>query len=392
MGCPLPANRVIVVAGTNGKGSTVAGIEAGLHRLGHRVGSYTSPHLLRYNERIRIACQEADEDAIVEGFEKVESALGDTRLTYFEFGTLGAIATMSREALDFAVLEVGLGGRLDAVNIIDAELAVITPIGLDHQEYLGNDRESVGHEKAGVMRRGQTVVCSDRNPPESVLAGASGLGVRLISIGVDFDVSRKEGGWSGSEWKFFYADVSETLPIAMSGAHQGDNLAAALTTTLLVDDFAYTRLDDVAAAIAACRVRGRLELVAEDPDVVVDVGHNPLAAEAIRRYLDGQGRPICRAVLGMLRDKDVEGVARVLEDHVAEWYCTGLETDRGQSGEQLAARLSVALPSARVQICPSVASALDVAVQHARENDLVLAFGSFVTAGEAITHIESLNC
>jgi dihydrofolate synthase/folylpolyglutamate synthase len=175
----------------------------------------------------------------------------------------------------------------------------------------------------------------------------------------------------------------------MSGAHQGDNLAAALTTTLLVDEAAYAHLEDLAAATAGCRARGRLERLAEEPDVVVDVGHNPLAAEVIRNYLEELGRPTCRAVLGMLRDKDVEGVVQTLAGHVAEWYCAGLESERGQSGEQLAARLSAELPNARVHICPTVSLALDSARRDAREDDLVLAFGSFVTAGEAISHIEA---
>jgi dihydrofolate synthase/folylpolyglutamate synthase len=387
MGGPRPANRIITVAGTNGKGSTVAGTEAALRFLGHKVGCYTSPHLVRYNERVRVSGVDADDREIIEGFEAVEAALGATRLTYFEFGTLAAIATMSNRALDFAILEVGLGGRLDAVNLMDADIAVITPIGLDHQEYLGSDREQIGREKAGIMRPGQTVVCSDREPPRSVKDWATSLGVAMIRIGVDFDVSRPAQEGQRGQWQFFFADTSASLPVAMNGAHQADNLAAALTTALLIDDNGFSRLDDLARRVAECRVRGRLECVAENPEVIVDVGHNPLAAGVIRDFLEERRSPRCRAVLAMLRDKDVEGVVTVLKDHVGEWFCAGLEGDRSQSGEQLYGRLKAALPETRARVFPDVATALDAARSDFGEDGLVLAFGSFLTVSEALIHL-----
>lgn len=392
MGRPMPASRVVIVAGTNGKGSTVAGIQAGLTTLGYRVGCYTSPHILRFNERIRIDGSDADDNAIVEGFERVEAALDDdTHLTFFEFVTLGAFATMAGSGLDFAVLEVGLGGRLDAVNIVDADLAVITPIGLDHQAHLGDDREAIGREKAGVMRRGQAVVCSDRNPPDSVLETATERGAKLIRIGADFDVSRDPGD-AGQSWQYFFGDRTAALHIAMGGAHQADNLAGALTAVLSCDPTAQERLGEIAAAVAQCRVRGRLERVGDRPCVIVDVGHNPLAAVVIRDYLDSQGARRCRSVLATLEDKDVEGLVSILDGHVTKWYCAGLTGPRGQSAEAIAGRIGNALPEAKLAVRETVAEALDAALADARGEGVVLVLGSFLTAGQAIAHIEGPSC
>lgn len=389
---PRPGNRIITVAGTNGKGSTVAGIESALRFLDRRVGSYTSPHLVRYNERIRVGGREADDQAIIEGLEAVDAAVGETRLTYFEFVTLGAFATLSRHGLDDAVLEIGLGGRLDAVNLVDPDIAVITPIGLDHQDYLGNDRESIAREKAGIMRPGQTVVCGDREPPEAIFSEADRLGVRLIRIGADFDVCRGASDSDPAAWRYYYSDLEAEMPIAMAGNHQGDNLAAALTAALLAEPRARANIDGLAHAVAASRVRGRLERVAEQPEVIVDVGHNPLAAVAIRDYLEGRGVSACRAVLGMLKDKDAESVVKILADRVDEWYCAGLAGARGQSGEQLAGRLRGAIPRARVRSYPAVALALDAAMEDAARQGLIMVFGSFHTAAEAIVHHQGLNC
>lgn len=389
MGRPRPAPRVITVAGTNGKGSTVAGIEAGLTALGLRVGCYTSPHLLEYNERVRIRGQSATDQQLVDGFESVERALGETSLTYFEFGTLAAFATMAAQELDYAILEVGLGGRLDAVNIIDADLSVITPIGLDHQDYLGDSREQIGREKAGIMRPGQTVVVSDRQPPESVLAHAEALEVKLISIGDDFDVGPAE---QGTAFEYFYADWSTPLQIALAGRHQGDNLAGALTAVLLAEPEAAQAPEAVARAIGETRIRGRMEQVRAAPMVIVDVGHNPMAAEIIHDYLCRAEHARCHAVVGMLADKDAEGVAAVLGGRVSRWYCGGLKGERGQSGVQLAARIATEAGEAPVESFDTVSDALAEALTQASVDDLVLVFGSFHTAAEAISHLQGANC
>lgn len=390
MGRPRPGRRVITVAGTNGKGSTVAGIETGLAVLGQRVGSYTSPHLIRYNERVRIDGREAADRDIIQGFEAVEAALEETPLTYFEFCTLAAFATLARASLDCAVLEVGLGGRLDAVNLVDADVAVITPVGIDHQEFLGETREEIGREKAGIMRAGQVVICSDRDPPESVLSSAREVEASLIRIGDDFDVSRPASGVEG-EWRYYFANTETELHVAMDGTHQADNLAAALTAILMCNPDAAARLSEVSERVGQCRVRGRLEQITGSPEVVVDVGHNPLAAATVRTYLDRREAGPCPVVLGMFGDKDAEAFVTTLAPVASRWYCAGLVDARGQTGEALAHRVRAALPGAVIEDFETVALALDAAVADTGARGLVLVIGSFHTAGEAIMHLEGLN-
>jgi dihydrofolate synthase/folylpolyglutamate synthase len=390
MGRPRPAPKVITVAGTNGKGSTIAGIEAALIHLGRRVGCYTSPHLLRYQERIRINGSDADERTIVTGFEAVDAARQDTRLTYFEFATLAAFATMEMAQLDVAILEVGLGGRLDAVNVIDADLGVITAIGIDHQEFLGDNRESIGYEKAGIMRPGQIVVCSDREPPESVFEAADKLDVRLICIGSDFEVSRETESGQPRHWRYFYADESMDFPVSIDAAHLADNLAGALTAVLSSEPTAQPRLQELAAVVAGCRVKGRLDQVATAPDVFVDVGHNPLAALAIRDFLEHRACTNCVAVIAMLDDKDAEGVVTTLGDYISRWYCAGIDGPRGQTAESLADRIRRVLPNAGVVDHPNVAMAIDSAMRDSGSRDTLLIFGSFLTAAEAIRHFETI--
>lgn len=388
MGCPRPARRIITVAGTNGKGSTVAGIEAGLIHLGRKVGCYTSPHILHYRERIRINGADADESAIVAGFEAVEAAQGDTRLTYFEFATLAAIATMDRARLDVAVMEVGLGGRLDAVNVIDADIGVITAIGIDHQEYLGSDRETIGREKAGIMRDGQVVVCSDREPPLSIFDVAEALSARLIRLGADFEVTRGNETPDSAPWTYFYGDESVGFPVRDSAAHLADNLAGALTAVIMAEPRARDRLGELAVVVAQSRTRGRLELVSTRPDVILDVGHNPLAAGAVSEFLRREGRERCRVVIAMLSDKDAESCGRLLDDRVAHWSCAGLEGPRGQSGAQLAARIRSVVKNDHVESFNTVSEALDSALRISASSDTVLVLGSFLTVAEAMDYFD----
>lgn len=388
MGCPRPAPRVITVAGTNGKGSTVAGIEAGLLHLGRKVGCYTSPHLVHYNERIRINGRNADEATIIDGFEQVSEAQGDTRLTYFEFATLAAFATMANAGLDVAVLEIGLGGRLDAVNVIDAEVGVITTIGIDHQEFLGADRESIGREKAGIMRQDQVVICSDREPPISIFDAAEILNSKLIRIGADYEVSREPADVDPGQWRYFYADESVEFPVRPNLAHLADNLAGALTAIIKAEPDARQQLEKLARAVAATRVTGRLQQILSAPDVFLDVGHNPLAAGAVRDFLRRDDRTGCLAVIAMLDDKDAEGVAAVMGEQVSSWYCAGLDVARGQSGEKLAGRIQAVLPGSMVETHEDVAAAIESAMQNANSDDTVLVFGSFLTIEQAMKYFE----
>jgi len=277
------ADRVITVAGTNGKGSTVAAYENWLKRAGYSVASYTSPHLLRYNERIRLDLDPVSDDDLCRAFSAVEDARGDTSLTYFEYGTLAALHLIERRRPDFAILEVGLGGRLDAVNIVDADLVHLTPISLDHQAWLGDDRESIGREKAGVLREGIDVVLNDSDPPRSVLVEIERLGCKCLRVGVDYRVLRQDGErflWQGCGREIWFDKV-------LAGNHQAHNLAgviAGLSLLLPFDEYDDERLR---SGFHGTRIAGRLQLL-DSPlrcRLYADVGHNQDAARALAQDL-----------------------------------------------------------------------------------------------------------
>jgi dihydrofolate synthase/folylpolyglutamate synthase len=382
MGSPRPAPMVFSVAGTNGKGSTVAYIATVLAAMGYRCGTYTSPHLLEFNERVQIAGMPATDDDLIRAFEVTEQARDDISLTYFEFTTLAAFWLMQQSGLDAAVLEVGLGGRLDTVNMIDADCAVITPIGLDHQHYLGPDRESIGREKAGIMRAGITVICSDRAPPSSVRNHALETGADLQVLGEAFDVRS-----AGNEYLLRTATESFRMPEPpLAGRHQRDNLAAALIAVHRLVPGIPEHRQQWSGALKSLRLAGRLATVASDRRFIIDVGHNPLAARAVARHLEKLSRNGRRmfCILAMLKDKDTEQVSLALNSVIDHWYCAGLTGERGQSGEELAQRLAKALPGSNVRTFETVAQAVDEARSNASDNDRVLVFGSFETAACAL--------
>jgi len=388
MAAPAPARRVITVGGTNGKGSTVAMLEAMLSAAGQRVGCYTSPHLLRYNERIRIDGHDADDDALVASFERIEAARGEIPLTYFEFGTLAALDLFARAGLDIAVLEVGLGGRLDAVNIIDADIAVITTIDLDHMDWLGPDRDTIGVEKAGIARAGRLAVVGEREPPSGLLLALERIGAVIERAGADFSVARESSGW---QWRHRDGTVLTLPDPALTAPVQYANAAAsiaALHGLQRVDAVLATK--DLAAAAATgvrtARVAARLQVLGGDPSLVVDVGHNPQAARALAEWLDARPEVRVHAVYGALSDKDVAGVIQALGTRIAHWHLAGLERDtpRGLSAAALAEQLTSVLPGAVCDAHPDVGSALKAARSSARPGECVLAFGSFFVAAAVL--------
>ena len=387
MGAAAPARHVITVAGTNGKGSTVALLEAILEAAGKRVGSFVSPHLLRYNERVRVAGCEASDAALIAAFERIETARGDIPLTYFEFGTLAALDIFARvegQPLDVVVLEVGLGGRLDAVNIVDADVAVITTIDLDHMEWLGPDRDSIGREKAGVARAGHPVIVGELDPPVGLLAALDGIGAKVQGAGVDFGVKRDAAGWS---WRRCDGTVMELPDPALAGAVQWDNAATAIAALHALEGEAGGLVPMAMAAAAAAGLRavhvpGRLQRLPGDPLLVVDVGHNPQAARVLARWVDTQGADRVHAVYGAMVDKDIAGVMAALGARVTHWYLGGLEqeTSRGMDSAGLARMLRASLPEAAYDTYADIPHALAAARAAARAGDCVLAFGSFYVA------------
>lgn|SRR5574337_155501 len=391
MGAPCPARQVITVAGTNGKGSTVALLEAMLAAAGCRVGAFTSPHLLAYNERIRIDGAMADDAALIASFERIEAARGEQLLTYFEFGTLAALDLFARAGADVAVLEVGLGGRLDAVNIIDADVAVITTIGLDHMDWLGPDRDSIGREKAGIARRGRPVIVGELDPPVGLLAALTECRARVERAGIDFSVERHAHGW---RWRHRDGTAMELPDPPLAAPVQYANAAAAIAALHALQDGV---LAPGALFAAACgglhevRIAARLQALGGEPRVFVDVGHNPQAARALAEWLDTQPPGGVHAVYGALADKDVAGVMAALGSRIDHWHLAGLEraTPRGRTAAALAATLRATLPQARFDVHADVAAALAQARQAAQPGERILAFGSFFVASAVIAEQSS---
>lgn len=391
MGAPRPAPVVITIGGTNGKGSTVAFLGAMLGAGGMRVGTYTSPHILRYNERVRIAGVAVEDATLVAAFERVEAARHEVTLTYFEFGTLAAFEILARAGLEVALLEVGLGGRLDAVNIIEADCAIVVTVDLDHMEYLGSDREAIGREKAGIFRAGQPAIVGEADPPRSLVAHARAVGAHLEVLDEDFGWARRDGALAWWHRGDRPVDAGACgggaivhRPLALDGAFQYHNAAAAIAALHALggrvrwDIHAIERASS--APSSAALLPGRLQHLACNPDVVVDVGHNPQAVRELARWLDE--RPVAgvtRAVFGALADKDVESVVAALGARIEHWYLAGLddESPRGEPVARLQERVRAALPDASITGYVDVASALAAARVDASPADRVLAFGSF---------------
>ena len=378
-----PPFPVITVGGTNGKGSSVAMLESTLLAGGYRVGSYTSPHLLRYNERIRILGSEVSDARLCAAFERVDQARGDIALTYFEFGTLAAIDIFADQDLDVAILEVGLGGRLDAVNVLDSEVALVTSVGIDHQEWLGSDRESIGREKAGIFRPGRAAVCGDPAPPAALLQHAQQLGTTLYCAGQDFGYERVEGGWI---W-WGAGERSATLPLpALSGEFQLGNAAAVLMVLTLLKQRFPLPGDALQRGLIHISLPGRFQLIPGEVSRIFDVGHNPHAAAALARTLaqhTSPGRTL--AVVGMLADKDHDGVFAPLCRYMDAWYAADLNVPRGARGRQLSRVIGKTCEDSTVHCFNGVTAAYQRAMYDARPGDRVVVFGSFFTVAEVLS-------
>ena len=378
----------IVVAGTNGKGSCVAFLESMLSAAGLRTGAYTSPHLHRYNERIRIAGREVSDAALVEAFERVDSARRDTSLTFFEFGTLAAADIIERARVDVTIMEIGLGGRLDAVNAFEPTVSLITAIGVDHRAWLGDDRESVGREKAGIMRPAVPCVLGERAPPRSVVGHAAAVGAPCRIAGRDYGFERGSSGW---RWWGARGAAIDGLPApGLAGSHQVDNAAACLAVLDALSPRVAVSDDAARRGTADARIPGRLQWLATPPRVLVDVAHNPLAAQALAAYLaSDRPRPTRRAVCGVLGDKDAGSMLRTLAQEIDAWYLASLPGSRGRDARQLARTLPDSVPRFAFD---SVEEAFEAALANRGEREEVVVFGSFVTVHRVLRLATSTIC
>jgi len=385
LACP-----VITVTGTNGKGSTCAMVDAMLRAAGYRVGLYTSPHLMRYNERVRIGGVEASDADLVAAFNAVEDAriaagedAASIPLTYFEFGTLAALWLFARAALEAVILEVGLGGRLDAVNIVDADVAVVTSVDLDHTDYLGPTREDVGREKAGIFRPARPVVCAEPDPPASLVAHARALGAPIVQLGRDYGYVAQD-----RQWQYWGpGGRRHGLPFpALRGAYQLANAATALAAIDLLRERVHVGAGAVRDGLTTVSLEGRFQVLPGRPTTVLDVAHNPHAARALSATLASMGRfPQTIAVFGMLVDKDIGGVVAAMKAHVNRWHVAALPGPRGGSAAAMARVLvDAGVAAGAISTFDDVESAFAAARDAASEADRIIAFGSFLTVAAVL--------
>jgi len=376
---------VIIVGGTNGKGSTCAMLESILVQAGYRVGLYTSPHLLRFNERARINGEAVTDESLISNFAAVDAARAQTSLSYFEFTTLAILRLFAQSELDAVILEVGLGGRLDAVNVMDADVAIVTSVDIDHTEYLGDTREKIGFEKAGIFRAGRTAICGDPMPPKSLIEHAQAIGADLWLFGRDFN-------YSGDKQQWNYGGRSQrrnTLAYpSLRGANQLLNASAVLAALEALRHRLPVSAQDVRSGLALIDLPGRFQVLPGRPTVILDVAHNPHAAATLAQNLDNMGfHPYTHAVFGAMHDKDIDGVIAHLKSRVDHWYVTDLPLPRAATAVEIAQKLrnaGVAIENEpdggrSIQTFKTPENAYAHARKQAGENDRIVVFGSFLT-------------
>lgn len=376
-----PTFKIITVGGTNGKGSTCAILESILNIAGYRTGLYTSPHLLRYNERVRLNRDAASDADLCEAFGAVETVRGDVSLTYFEFGTLAAMWRFIRARIDVAILEVGLGGRLDAVNAFDSDCAIVTNIGFDHTEFLGKTLEAIGTEKAGIYRSHKPAVYGDEAVPGSVRDHAISIGAEFLTLGEAFTFSRQD-----TQWQFHGRRGNHHgLPYpALRGGYQLNNASAALAALDELRPVLPVALQDIKRGLLELELPGRFQVLPGRPAVILDVAHNPPAVKVLAQQLGHMGRfRNTHAVFGMLKDKDIGGVVSIMAALIDVWHLGSIDAARGASAEELLTYFGGS-GAGNVHCYPSVKAAFEAACLKAEQDDRILVFGSFYTVAEAL--------
>jgi len=377
-----PDFPVIMVGGTNGKGSVCAMLESVLYAAGYKVGCYTSPHLLHYNERVRIGKLAASDEELCASFEKIEQVRGDIPLTYFEFGTLAAMQLFIDHKVDVAILEVGLGGRLDSVNVFDADCSIVTSVDIDHTAYLGETREAIAYEKAGIFRPDRVAIFADSQLPQAIADHAQAIGAVLWCASVDFGFKLHQGQW---DYRSRTWDRSALPHPALRGAFQLNNASAVLAALDALKARLPVSMAAIRRGLTEVQLAGRFQFVPGKPQLILDVAHNPHAARSLEHNL--QSMPPCPhtyAVFGMLNDKDIAGVVAAVKPCIDTWLVAGLSAARGASAEKLARVLAESGVAGEVIEFASIADALAHACNAAGENDRIAAFGSFYTVADVM--------
>ena len=426
-----PDFPIITVGGTNGKGSVCAMLESILHAAGYRVGCYTSPHLLNYNERVRIGKQQESDAELCASFAQIEQVRGDAPLTYFEFGTLAAMQCFIKHKVDVAILEVGLGGRLDAVNVFDSDCAVVASVDIDHTDYLGDTREQIAYEKAGIFRKGRVAICADAEVPLAMAKHAEKIGAEFWRIGREFgfQLPSPTGGRAGEggvlsesaapsltlmeqlairlgcqktaakslvipqrerelkQWNYrSNVNTRNALPYpALRGAFQLNNASAALAALDALKERLPVSMDAVRRGLNEVQLAGRFQMAPGKPALILDVAHNPHAARALAQNLAGLAVcPHTYAVVAMLKDKDIAGVAAALDPYIDTWLVAGIDAPRGAAAQELEHVLQQCMVRGDIQTFRNIPEAVSYACNAAGENDRIIAFGSFHTVAEVM--------
>ncbi len=386
LGLLQPNYTVVSVAGTNGKGSSVTMLESILRNAGYKTACYTSPHLVRYNERIQLKGQEVTDKVLCEAFGRIDQARGDISLTYFEFGTLAALDIFQRSGIDIVILEVGLGGRLDAVNCLDADIALVTSIDIDHENWLGSDRESIAREKAGIFRTSSPAICSDPQPPESLLRYADSLDTPLYLQGRDYKYQITRDTWLWQTDSIAYANLPKP---SLYNDSQVQNAAGVLMVlTALADQFP-VGINAIRKGLREFKLNGRFQIVPDKAQIVLDVAHNRQAAKILVQNL--RQFPTCgktHILIGMLKDKDRLAIFNELIGIADHWHVVALDDLRGADSKLLASELTEIEIDTQVACYDSVAEALDYVRRIVEPQDRIVITGSFISVGAAINHLK----
>ena len=376
------ANKIITVAGTNGKGSTVSFLESVLSKKKYRVGTFTSPHILRYNERIKINGKEIDDQSLLETFEMINERRGDTTLTYFEFATLSAFYLFSKSNLDVAVLEVGLGGRLDATNIVDSDVSIITSIGIDHTEFLGNTIDSIALEKAGVMRPFKKCIYAQSKPPAALLKYAKNKSVNLQIHDNDYQLIRYNSNWSIRSKEL---NINTIPNLKMIGDYQYNYAAASLLALAEILPDCVKDHDNIKVALSETEIYGRFQFLSKSPDIILDVAHNEDAARGLSENIKKREYDKIEVVLGVLADKDVYSIVEPFSNLVDHWHIGTINSERGMNADEIKYRInSIYKNKLSMGTYASVTSAFNQAKSNQKKDSLLLVYGSFYTVSEVL--------